>query len=38
MMAIIYEEENEVEWENGEYDYVRIVGTIRLFEMTIITY
>ena len=25
MLNIVYEYENEVEWEDGEYDYVRIV-------------
>ena len=24
--SIVYEYENEIEWENGEYDYVRICG------------
>ena len=26
MLEIVYEYENELEWENGEYDYVRICG------------
>ena len=26
MLEIVYEYENEIEWENGEYVYVRICG------------
>lgn len=24
MLQLVYDSEDEVEWENGEYDYVRV--------------